>query len=334
MMIGYLLESFLAFTFALTFELSRSADPPPAALTIWRRLSVLGTCVFFDCAVFFAISIQIAAIVVLARKDFGISASSLGGFTVEITWAVALLSILPLLCPLVFLRSCIDETFPNEIRSLTSDRRYILRCFLFGICWVLFLYPFISRMIGSYAPSQVGTGAGEGGTTIVTDVEWNALTSLCFMADMQLLSDIESRVIPAFGLATSLVISMYLLLQLIWLALERMRHGEITSLEKRVSNQPWKFGIVRWIKRIFIMLILLLSISQIWTVFRIRTLQEALANVTGNVYTDNQWSFGQVVAVVIFAPVVVEVGHAYSRFRNSSALPGLMLFSGSSRMIR
>jgi hypothetical protein len=312
MMIGYLLESFLGFTSALMLELARNQKPrPPATFSMLRRISVIGTCVFFDCAVFFAISIQIAAIFVLARKDFGISAASLGGFTVEITWAVAILSILPLLCPLVLLRYCIEETLPVEIRMWTSERRYLLRFFLFSICWMLFLYPFISRMIGSYAPSQIGAGAGEGGTTIVTDDEWSTLTNLCFTNDVQLLSDQESQIQSAFGLTASLVVSVYLLVQLVWLALERKRHGEITSLDKQITHQPRKSRVVRWTKRLFMVLILLLSISQIWTVFRIRTVQEALVIATGNVYTDNQWSFGQVVAVVIFAPVAVEVGHAY-----------------------
>jgi hypothetical protein len=46
-----------------------------------------------------------------------------------------------------------------------------------------------------------------------------------------------------------------------------------------------------------------------WRVFRIRNAQEAFTSAIGIEYTDNQWTFGQVVAVVIFAPDIVEVAY-------------------------
>jgi hypothetical protein len=61
------------------------------------------------------------------------------------------------------------------------------------------------------------------------------------------------------------------------------------------------------VPRAILLLIPLLTVPEIWGSFGIRNIQEALTNTLGVVYTDNQWTFGQVVAVVIFAPVIIEV---------------------------
>ncbi len=60
------------------------------------------------------------------------------------------------------------------------------------------------------------------------------------------------------------------------------------------------------IARSLLLFLPILIVPEIWGVFRMRNVQEALANAMGINYTDNQWTFGQIVAVVIFAPVIVE----------------------------
>jgi hypothetical protein len=156
MIIGYLFETFLGFSFALGLEFicntSRMESDPR-----WRRLkSVIlrGCSVFFDCAIYFAASIQIACVVFLVRKDFGISADGLGGLTVQIIWAVALPSLLPLLYPLIMLGIFVSKGSEKELENAECTRsRHEFRFYMFCICWCMFLYTFISRMIGDYAPT-------------------------------------------------------------------------------------------------------------------------------------------------------------------------------------
>ncbi len=59
----------------------------------------------------------------------------------------------------------------------------------------------------------------------------------------------------------------------------------------------------------------LLTIPQLWGVLRLRGIQKGLADATSNVYVDNQWTFGQVVAVMIFVPVFTEVGYLWMKER-------------------
>ncbi len=223
MIIGYIFEAFLGFTFALGLEVIRSTSrfQPRSHL---RDIILKGCSMFFDCAIYFAASIQIACIIVLVRKDFGISADGLGGLTVEITWVVALLSFLPLLYPLVMLGIFVDEgsrdVLSKELEDADTSRpRHKFRFHLLSVCWVLFLYTFISRMIGDFAPSQVGEGAGEGGTTIVTALEWNTITELCFTG-IQPLTDTETKVIEAFGAAGSIIISLYVVCPFLWIIVQ------------------------------------------------------------------------------------------------------------------
>jgi hypothetical protein len=309
MIIGYLFESFLGFSFALGLEAIRSTpsiDPSPR-LKKYRAVILRGCGVFFDCAIYFAASIQIACVVVLVRKDFGISADGLGGLTVQITWAVALLSLLPLLYPLVMLGIFVKNGSEKELeKAETSRTRHEFRYYLFCICWVLFLYTFVSRMIGDFAPSQVGQGAGPGGSTIINTTDWDTLNVLCFTG-VQQLTDNETMVIEAFGTAGSIILSLFIICPFLWTILQSLDLSYVNLVERKFTVVRKKWAIQSLGPRAILVLIPLLTVPEMWGVFRIRNVQEVLTNTMGIEYTDNQWTFGQVVAVVIFAPVIVEV---------------------------
>jgi len=241
------------------------------------------------------VSIQISCVVVLVRRDFGINANGLGGITTQIVWAIALLCMMPLIYPLVVL-GCI------------SGEKEGYRFFLFCGCWVLFFYTFISQMIGEFAPSQIGEGAGSGGATIITDDEWNKLTDLC-LSGVQVMTTLEQKILTVFGAAGSLVVSTYGLIRLLWFIGERqwpnktmiIRNGACSKLSR---DRRMFYTVIAWV-----ILLTILTVPQFWGVFRLRGIQKDLANATSNAYVDNQWTFGQVVAVMIFAPVFTEVGY-------------------------
>jgi hypothetical protein len=315
MIIGYLFETFLGFSFALCLEVIRSTpstDPNPR-LKQYRAVILRGCSVFYDCAIYFAASIQIACVVVLVRKDYGISADGLGGLTVQITWAVALLSLLPLLYPLVMLGIFVSEESEKELKKAETCRsRHEFRFYLFSACWVLFLYTFVSRMIGDFAPSQVGQGAGPGGSTIITTKDWATLDVLCFTG-VQQLTENETMVMEAFGTAGSIILSLFILCPFLWTILQSLDLSFVKLVERKFSVLRKNWSIQSLGSRVILVLIPLLTVPEIWGVFRIRSLQEALTDTMGVEYTDNQWTFGQVVAVVIFAPVIVEVAYLSAR---------------------
>lgn len=292
MIIGYLFEAILGLLFALSLTLTS----PTFTSATPRKLSAIldeGSKMFFHCAVFFTASIQISCVVVLARKDFAISANGLGGLTVQITWAIALLCMLSLLFPMVVL-------------NFTDKKRSNYRYFLFCGCWLLFFYTFISRMIGDFAPTQVGEGAGEGGETIITVDGWQILENLCFNA-IQNISSVEQRVLTGFGATGSIIVSIYGFGYLLWFITKQQSPTQAKALENKFRLQERNPKRERQIVLWAIFLISFLAVPQIWGIMRLRGIQQGLANANGNVYVDNQWTFGQVVAVMLFAPVFTEI---------------------------
>jgi len=293
MLVGYFFEFILGLLFAVSLIFHKPISTED--LTKYGEALCEGCKEFFKCAIFFVASIQIACVIVLVRQNFGISANGLGGFTVQITWAVALLCMLPLLYPMVILQ-------------YVEKERGKYRLFQFCGCWLLFSYTFISQLIGSFGSSQIGQGAGPGGSTIATNDEWTALTSLC-LADVEPLSDMEEKVFSGFGAAGSLLTSMYGAVCLLWLAWKSKYPNMAESLEVKISSRFSDEKRAVYAIVCLIIVIPLLIIPQFWGILRLRSIQKALAQATSNAYVDNQWTFGQVVAVMIFAPVFTEVGY-------------------------
>src|SRR5437667_756192 len=97
MIVGYVLQNVLGLALALTLVVfSHPAVHPP--LRLHGILAAMFR-IFCDCAIFFALSIQIASMVVLVRRDFGICANGLGGLTTRIVWSVALVTLVPTMYP-------------------------------------------------------------------------------------------------------------------------------------------------------------------------------------------------------------------------------------------
>lgn len=143
----------------------------------------------FDSAVFLCFSIQLASIVVMAKLNYGISAESMGDTTARVTWAVSLVTMLPLLY-LTFMPELLQkpasgapshaiETADAEVDadSATSGKaqatdevveaqdldqeetfypKQKVHFILFLICWLLSCYPFESKMAGKSEPMVGG----------------------------------------------------------------------------------------------------------------------------------------------------------------------------------
>lgn len=298
-MIGYFVESVLGLVFGIGFAIYKptsSESIQKGHLTAHKLLDD-GCKSFFQCCVYFAVSTQIACAIVLIRRDFGISANGLGGFTVQIVWAIALLCMLPLMYPMVIL-------------EYTDAKKSNYRLFLFSGCWLLFIYTFISQMIGNFAPDQVGEGAGPGGSTIISTDEYSILWTLCF-AEAKTLSLTEQKVLSAFGAVGSIIITAYGLGSLLWFIWKGLVDKKsVDSVRGAISSRFSHPNRDRYILIGLNATILGLTIPQAWGVMRLREIQRSLAEHTNNVYVDNQWTFGQVVAVILFAPVIIEVGYA------------------------
>ncbi|KAL8912958.1 MAG: hypothetical protein Q9171_002157 [Xanthocarpia ochracea] len=302
MILGYILENVLGFFFALLFFLL----PQPARKTfgkerkipyVERVRSVLrqGCSSFYDSATFFSFSIQIASIVMLARLDFGVSASGMGDSTVKITWAVSLLTLLPLVYVAFLPRLLQDPVSGKQTAKELSKQK--LRFGLFSVCWLLSLYPFYSKMVGYFGPSLIGNGEGK----VILNQDWNIIQASC-TSNVENVSSRELIAMQIFGVAGSLFVSIWTLLKVIWLGLQRQHEDSrfVQWIRRRQISIGSKLAII------FLVLLPVLAISQIWTIMRLRRFQEGISRNTGNKNLDSQWTFGQIASIAVFAPVLVE----------------------------
>ncbi|KAI4255150.1 MAG: hypothetical protein L6R42_006892 [Xanthoria sp. 1 TBL-2021] len=302
MILGYVLENVLGFFFALAlFILPRSsrniaeAERQIPRVERVRDVLVQGCSSFYDSAIFLCFSIQIASIVMLSRLDFGVSASGMGDSTAKITWAVSLLTLLPLLYVAYLPQLLQGPVSDKQVARQVSKRK--LRFGLFSVCWLLTIYPFYSKMIGYFGPSLIGNGEGQA----ISNDDWNIIQLVC-TANVEDISNRELITMQFFGVTGSLFVSICTLSKFIWLGLHRQH--EDSKFVQRI--QRYRISIGPKLTTLFLVLLPIFAISQIWTILRLRQYQEGISRNTGNEDIDSQWTFGQIASITVFAPVAVE----------------------------
>lgn len=315
MIAGYIIENALGLILVLSLFLLRRRIPEhqqiSSAAPLGRYIAVTtrGCDSFHDCAVFFTFSIQLASIVVLARFDFGISASGMGDSTAKITWAISLLTMLPITYVAFnpgLLRHRSAEA-PSENRK-SKDRKEQVRFLLFALCLLLFIYPFLSRMMETFGPSMIG-----GNSNIISTSEWDIIQSMC-LANVDPITSKEIVAMNVFSVAGSLFVYSLGLTKVIWLAIKK-HHGQ-SRFVQYFHDRSFKWRHSTQLALPLFVPVPLIAVSQLWIVFRLRRFQDQVSANSGNVDSDTQWTFGQIVAVTIFLPVVVECWFTWLCGRN------------------
>ena len=305
MIAGYIIENVLGFILVSSLLLLRRRIPEhqrmssAAPLHRYMAVATRGCDSFHDCAIFFTFSIQLACIVVLARLDFGISANGMGDSTAKITWAISLLTMLPITYVAFnpgLLRYQSAETPSRSQKS--KDRKEQLRFLLFALCLLLFIYPFLSRMIETFGPSMIG-----GNSNIISTSDWNSIQSMC-VANVDPITSKEIVAMDVFSVAGSLFVCLLGLTKVIWLAIKR-HHGQ-SQFVQYIHNRISKWRNTTQLALALFVPVPIIAVSQLRTIFRLRRFQEQVSAHSGNADSDTQWTFGQIVAVTIFVPVLVE----------------------------
>jgi hypothetical protein len=329
--IGYIIETALGFCLAALFlllgHLGRKKHEEHGDVvkgSIVQRIdyidpasSVLksGLKTFFDSAAYFCIALQIATVVIVAKKDFGLSTSDFGAIEAQIAHAVSVLSLLPLLAPVILLE---DSLVDSEGRDPRSNPRLLL----LNLAVSLSFYPFMSRNFHSFGTSPIS----DGGSGEISTVSWNGIENLCFSDGLDgLRSNSLFLALDGMELTGSLVVYLTTLWQQSGLLsmhfyLSRLQSEDGILRRRQPSSVGMKIlelreRIKEWIGRhvicglVLLLIPLSLACPLLWIVVLLRHLQEDLANnATGDgSYSGNDWGFGQVVSIVLFLPVAVNM---------------------------
>ena len=316
MIIAYVLEHLIGLAIVLAYLISVSLQHKGASYISRRCLEV-----FHDCATFLTFSIQIAAIVVLVRVDFGLGTENMGDATVRITQAVSILTLLPLAYATVLLHNNSSDAevgrseHPDE--RMSSNRRpngeTSKRFGLFVLCWLLSLYPFYSKMNSVFGPSLIGT-------TVISNGQFDDIEEICYR-DVRVITRAEDRFMTALAIVAVVPLSLLVCGRIIVLGV-RKHHADSQTYARMVVLLEGT-GARRFRQSLVLSLGMIppLACGLLWTVIRDQTFQQHMTAAAGNDFADGQWTFGQVVAVTVFVPVLVEAWFLFGEQRKQEGVP-------------
>jgi len=284
---------------------------------------------FVDCALFFALAVQLASLVMLVQKDLvSVAARGFGANDARIATANSVVCILPLLHPLAACAAAAHEDSdreedrpppPVELDERPQRRRHLDRCFeeaksdtrfaLFYLLTLLFFVPFVLQCIHNWGPSRIGDGPTGDGTVVASEAEWGATLRVCF-GDVRQFSTAEMAAIAVFELLGSLVVFGFAIGRLSLAALRRSRwRRAVAGVTENLTGSDGRIGVR--LSVVLLLVPLVPAVPLLWGIFRLRHIQGKLADRIESPYTGNEWGFGQIIGLVIFAPVLTEARTAW-----------------------
>ncbi|KAK2780419.1 hypothetical protein CKAH01_00363 [Colletotrichum kahawae] len=316
--IGYAVELALGFSLATVVLLIRQRQG--RRWEFFQIITKKGLEAFFEFAVYFAIAVELATTVMLVNTDFGINAAAFEANEAQTALAIAVICVIPLVYPIALLptRMFHLESATQKAMNGKSEqeyRRQNFRLLLFCLVIVLFFYPFLSQCIHNWGPLRVGEGAGKDGSTLITHDEWPRIQKMCF-GHVGRLTDAEYWLLATCEIIASLLIFFFTLWHAMGVGLQRWKdeekfHGKegkgtiMLSRTRNVLQRVWHGHRI-----MLLFLPVVLGGVLLWCIFRLRNIQEAAAVRLGIDYSGNDWGFGQIVSIIIFAPVVADMGFA------------------------
>ena len=313
------METALGFLLSFAVILVRHRTGPRSRET--RAILTSGLRAFFYSAVYFALAMQLATIYVLARKDYGLDTADFGALETQIAQVVAVVSLLPLLYPAALLESADAGWRQNE------------RLLLLSLTVALSFYPFLSRCLRAFGGTMIGDGEG----AVVEAGTWAEVETMCFADGLDGLR--ENGIFDALPWL-QLFASLWTYLFTFWLlgalpgrpaesgataaaeGCDEVKGRRRRALgDARTRLNMW-FGGHAFAAAAPLFIILGLTAPMLWVIFHLRVLQEQLAKRAELDYGGNEWGFGQVVSIVLFVPVGVEMLY---RWRFGAAFGGVVV---------
>lgn len=116
----------------------------------------------------------------------------------------------------------------------------------------------------------------------------------------------QEMIMTAFGIVSWLLIALIVIHKIVLSALKAKHQRQFMWLKSHgFTSDGNKFQIVPF-RLILCATIYMVLIVQFWSFFRLRQFQSSMTEAAGGKFPDGQWTFGQIVAVVVFLPVAAE----------------------------
>lgn len=274
---------------------------------------------FRDCAAFFALSIEIAAIIVLVQEDWGKNTAGMGDYTVRITHAVAMLVLLALLYPMIVFGDGQSILMESQGDGVATSERIAARqaadaFYIFVLCWLLDAYPFFSKMSAAFGKSKISKRPGSSGS-VLDQSQFAIIEQMCFQGIARI-TDAEDSAMTAFVILTYIPASVAIISRIIWLGIERNNPDTHQILLTWIAHVPAS------IKKCISVSVFFgapsIACGLLWSIIHTANRQRELAFSNGGDDGDGTWTFGQIVAVTLFVPVLWECWRSIREERQRS----------------
>ncbi len=315
MIVGYTLDHVLGLGLSM-FALIWAArnDYKRLRRMLWNCLNI-----FSDCATFFAFSIEVAAIIVLLEEDLGKSTNGMGDDTVRVTQAVAMVVLLPLIYPILTFRAKsahVDVLREPDEEQETDAEKAKLRFGLLVLCWLLGFYPFYSKMNAAFGHSRIGGRHHSSGHAVLTYQQFDTIQTMCF-GKIRPITVTQDNLMTAFVIATYIPLSLFVLGRILCQGVqEKHPDSRPDKLLKAVAERTPKWAVDGTLLIVY-GTIPLLAAGLLWSIIWTQQSQQKLTAAFGGTDSDNTWTFGQIVAVTVFAPVLVECVRSMKQNRST-----------------
>jgi hypothetical protein len=227
-----------------------------------------------------------------ARRDLGRGSSGDGALETEIGWNISLITMLALLYSLAVPRKFVEREGFN----------FSIVC---GV-WALHCYIFYSRCKDNWGPSITDEG-------IIRPQEWDIIVKACYPpGDVGGLLGRDHYLLNICAMIGSLGASIVVIGRVVYLVIEPVDTTVLTgAISKwlRISDVPQAWMGLRRV--VCLVLFPLITGTQFFAIIQIRRRQRRLAMHIGAESVNDQWGFGQVVAVVVWVLVLIDYGYAY-----------------------
>lgn len=246
---------------------------------------------YADSTIAFAVSVELASTIMLIRKNFGLGAYEFGGLTVQLVWVITVLVMLP-----------ISYFCWTDLPHMKLESRL---CAI-TMALILFLITFICRMVGTYS-------SGQAGTHVISQAEWDQIRGMCW--EDHNLSKAASVVIEIFSISASLWVIISISAALIFPIKSNTKNSALARINRLAAAMGQNE--IR-LAAIFTSTLIVFSVPLFWALITLRSWQSSFADRLHEVNGSNVWSFGQIIAVVVFFPVLGEVLQQYLEKKDSA----------------
>ncbi|KAF5986210.1 hypothetical protein FCOIX_1698 [Fusarium coicis] len=302
--VGYVLEIILSILLSLAVIMFKRSGKNSQR----HEVAKAGLEAFVDSAAYFALALQLATIAVLARKDYGISTADLGAIEARISQSVAVVSMMPLLYPVALLE-------PAAKSNMRANIKHNARLLLLSVTVALSFYPFLSRCIHAFDISPIG----EGQDSEVSPTDWSVVEDMCFPAEYRNIG--RSTTFKSLnGLELTASLSTYLFMFWLLAGLPGTcydRDEKVKDAKEAEDKTSWREHVNEWFSdrplvAILPLLVFVgLTIPLLVVIFTLRNVQEQMSESMGEKYNGNYWGFGQIVSIILFIPVGVEMAYRW-----------------------